>query len=83
MPVTAVYRAAMPTPLRRTLRYGALALVAALAAGLLYTMFIYRSINIFAPPERLESLGRTYQLSNLPSLSEEEIHQRRDCPHSG
>lgn len=67
--------------LRRTIRYGALALVAVLAAGLLYTMFVYRSINIFTPPERLESLGRTYLRSNFPSLSEEDIHQRHSPSH--
>jgi len=71
----------MPTPLRRTIRYGALALAALLTAGILYTMFIYRSINIFTPPERLESLGRTYELSSLPSSTLEEIRQRHSPSH--
>ncbi|MGO4205615.1 hypothetical protein AB4Z09_28560, partial [Rhodococcus sp. TAF43] len=71
----------MPTTLRRTIRYGALAIAAVLAAGVLYTMFVYRSINIFTPPEQIESLGKTYQLSNLPSLTLEEIHQRHPPSH--
>ncbi|QBJ94658.1 hypothetical protein ERC79_00750 [Rhodococcus sp. ABRD24] len=71
----------MHPPLRRAVRYGALALAAMLTAGTLYTMFIYRSINIFTPPERLESLGRTYQLSNLPTFTLEEIHQRHSPIH--
>ncbi|WJJ14476.1 hypothetical protein P9990_25105 (plasmid) [Prescottella equi] len=71
----------MPTALRRTLRCGILTVAALLAAGLLYTMFIYHSINIFTPPERLESLGRTYQLSNLPPSTLEEIRQRHSPSH--
>ncbi|WP_458682470.1 hypothetical protein [Prescottella equi] len=65
----------MPTTLRRALRYVALTLAAVLTAGVLYTMFIYHSISIFTPPERLESLGRTYLLSNSQSYAREEIHQ--------
>lgn len=71
----------MPTTLRRTIRYGALALAVVLAVGVLYTMFVYRSINIFTPPERIESLGRTYQLSSLPQLTREQIHQRHSPSH--
>ncbi|RVW11062.1 hypothetical protein EGT67_00900 [Prescottella agglutinans] len=73
----------MPATLRRTLRYGALALVAVLIAGILYTMFVYRSINIFAPPERLESLGRTYQLSygDHDGHTRAEIDQRQSPSH--
>lgn len=78
MPVTAEYRASMPTTLCRTLRYGALALVTVLATGVLCTMFVYHSINIFTPPERIESLGRTYTLScnNHAGYSREGIDQR-------
>lgn len=71
----------MPTTLRRAIRYSARALAAVLAAGILYTMFVYHSLNIFTPPERLESLGRTYQLGNLPPLTREEIHQRHSPSH--
>ncbi|MCA1008339.1 hypothetical protein LCL87_21740 [Rhodococcus hoagii] len=72
----------MPTPLRRTLRYGALALAAMLAAGVLYAMFIYHSLNIFTPPERLESLGRTYLRGNSDSsYTREEILQRYPPGH--
>ena len=78
---SAIYRATMPTTLRRTLRYGALGLVAVLAAGILYTMFIYRSLNILTPPERLGSLGRTYQLSSLPPLTRDEIDARYPRGH--
>lgn len=71
----------MPTTLRRTIRHGALALAVALAAGVLYTMFVYRSVNIFAPPERLESLGRTYLLGTRPPSTLEEIRQRHSPSH--
>ncbi|WFR71203.1 hypothetical protein P9209_18430 [Prescottella defluvii] len=73
----------MPTTLRRTLRYGALALAAVLAAGILYTMFVYHSINIFTPPERIESLGRTYILSysSHAGYTREEIDQRYTPSH--
>lgn len=62
-------------PRRRLLRYGALALAAVLAAGLLYTMFVYHSVNIFIPPERLESLGRTYLRGDSDGFAREEIRQ--------
>ncbi|MDH6281135.1 hypothetical protein [Prescottella agglutinans] len=65
----------MPTTLRRALRYGALALVTVLAGGILYTMFVYHSLNVFTPPERLESLGRTYQLGHRDGYTRNEIHQ--------
>ncbi|NKZ73518.1 hypothetical protein GTA09_31180 [Rhodococcus hoagii] len=42
----------MSTTLRRALRHGVLILAALLAAGILYTMLVYHSINIFTPPER-------------------------------
>jgi hypothetical protein len=67
----------MPPSLRRTIRTGAIALSAVLVAGLLYTMFVYRSINIFAPPDRLESLGRTYLLSKNGDYSREELDLRQ------
>ncbi|WFR71246.1 hypothetical protein P9209_18805 [Prescottella defluvii] len=66
----------MPTTLRRALRYAALALVAVLAGVILYTVFVYHSLNIFTPPERLESLGRTYQLGNHDGYTRDEIDQR-------
>lgn len=72
----------MPTHLRRTLRYGALTLAAVLAAGILYTMFVYHSLNIFAPPERLESLGRTYIRSNSEGYARDEIRQHTHASYS-
>jgi len=51
--------------------------VAVLAAGLLYTMFVYRSINIFTPPERLESLGRTYLLSKKNPYTREDLDRQQ------
>lgn len=72
----------MSTTLRRTLRHGVLILTALLAAGILYTMFIYHNINIFTPPERLESLGRTYLLSNSRSHERDEIRRPRHAEYT-
>ena len=73
--IQTTYRAHMSTTLRRALRHGVLILAALLAAGILYTMLVYHSINIFTPPERIESLGRTYLLSNSRSYERDEIRQ--------
>lgn len=72
---------AMLFPFRRALRIGALVLAAVVAATLLYTVYAYRSINIFTPPERLESLGRTYLLGGLPPLSRDVLDQRYPPGH--
>lgn len=66
-----------PVILRCTLRYGALAIAALLAATVPFTMFVYRSIDIFTPPERLESLSKSYQLSDLPTSQEKRPGLRR------
>lgn len=79
--VTTRYGGAMSLRLRRTLRYGALAIAALVAAGVLYTMFVYHSLNVFAPPERLESLGRTYLLGNRAPSTLEEIRRRHSDGH--
>jgi hypothetical protein len=72
----------MPLPARRVLRVGALTLSALFVAGLLYTMLVHRSVNVFTPPERIESLGRTYLLGNA-EFSREELDQRYGLTHTG
>ncbi|TJZ81397.1 hypothetical protein FCG67_01825 [Rhodococcus oryzae] len=72
----------MPFPARRALRVGALTLTAIFGAGLLYTMLVYRSVNVFTPPESIESLGRTYLLGNA-EFSREELDQRYGPTHTG
>ncbi|MFG1782621.1 hypothetical protein ACGFIU_09285 [Rhodococcus oryzae] len=65
----------MPFLARRVLRIGASTLVALFMVSLLYMMFVYRSVNIFTPPKRIESLGRTYILGRN-EFSREDLNQR-------
>ncbi|WP_245709163.1 hypothetical protein [Rhodococcus tukisamuensis] len=55
-------------------------LVAIFLVGLGYTMSVYRSVNVFTPPARIESLGRTYILGN-DVFSREELNQRYGRTH--
>ncbi|WP_430332289.1 hypothetical protein [Rhodococcus sp. ACT016] len=66
----------MTFPLRRARRVGTSAL-AVVVAAYLSVAFVYHSLNIFTPPERIKSLGRTYMLSNTPQLSLDELSDRR------
>lgn len=52
-------------------------LAAVVVAAYLSLAFVYRSLNVFAPPERITSLGRTYTLSATPYLSFEDLRERR------
>ena len=55
-------------------------MVAIFSVGLVYTMSVYRSVNVFTPPARIESLGRTYLLGN-DEFSREELNQRHGPTH--
>lgn len=71
----------MPSPLRRTLRIGALALACVVAAGFLYMAFVYRSLDVFSPPDRITSLDRTYLLNGSPPLTREQLDERYSPTH--
>ncbi|WP_137726071.1 hypothetical protein [Prescottella subtropica] len=68
--------------MRRAVRIGGLALVVVLAAGYLYLAVLYRSLNVFAPPDRISSLGRTYLLGGSPPMSLDDIAGRRSPGHN-
>lgn len=68
----------MTFPLRRALKLGAWALAVAVVAAYLSVAFVYHSFNVFTPPERIKSLGRTYLLSGTPPLTFEELRERRE-----
>ncbi|MCJ0906275.1 hypothetical protein [Rhodococcus sp. ARC_M6] len=66
----------MPVLTSRAFKVCAFALTAVVTATYLYLVFTYRSANIFAPPERIGSLGRTYLISNFPPRSREGLDQQ-------
>ncbi|MBJ7476533.1 MAG: hypothetical protein JHC75_02650 [Rhodococcus sp.] len=72
----------MPTPLRRAFKIGVLALATIVVAAYLYLAFTYRSADVFAPPGRIESLGRTYLISNFPPHTRQDIEERYAQGHS-
>jgi len=57
------------------------ALATVVAVAYLYLAFTYRSADVFSPPERIESLGRTYLISNFPPRSREDLEQRYTQEH--
>ena len=65
----------MPTLLRRAFKIGAVALATIVVAAYLYAAFTYRSADVFAPPGRIESLGRTYLISNFPPRTRERMSE--------
>lgn len=65
----------------RTSKIVVVALVAIVAVVYLYFASAFRSANVFAPPERMTSLGRTYLISNFPPRSREELDQRYSQGH--
>ena len=71
----------MPLSIRNTLRIVAFSLVTVVAVIYLYLASAYRSANVFAPPERITSLGRTYLISNFPPRSREELDRRYSQGH--
>lgn len=66
----------MPLSFRRALKIVTVSLVTVVAVSYLYFGSAYRSANVFAPPERITSLGRTYLISNFPPRSREELERR-------
>ncbi len=60
---------------------GGLLLALAVVAGYLYLAVLYRSLNVFSPPEQISSLGRTYLLGGTPPMSLDEIAGRRSPAH--
>ena len=70
----------MMFPPRRALRIGAAVLAGLVLVGVLYTVVVYRSVNVFTAPERIESLGRTYQRGPLV-LTREELDRRYPQTH--
>ncbi|CAM2896953.1 hypothetical protein RHDE110596_05905 [Prescottella defluvii] len=71
----------MPLLVRRASKIGAAVLVTAVAAVYLYLAFVYHSVNVFAPPERITSLDRTYVQGRLPPLSREDVDGRYPPGH--
>lgn len=71
----------MPLSSRRALKIVAVSLVTVVAVSYLYFASAYRSANVFAPPERITSLGRTYLISNFPPRSREELERRYSQGH--